>query len=246
MDDVNEYPTATHHDPIEELLPDLFWVHGSVEFRPGRLLSRNMAIVRRGRELSLINAVRLSTDGERALADLGAVTNVVRIGNYHGMDDCYYIDTHGARFWCLPGQQARPEPAPDELLSADHMPFDGASLHVYESANFPECVLILGQDGGVLLSADSLQYWEDWSNCSPGMSEGAKQMGFSLELLVGPPWLRSATQEGGSLAADFQKLLSHDFDHLLGAHGGFKRGGAKEAVAQAIARAMSGSTSTQT
>ncbi|MCA9684386.1 MAG: hypothetical protein KC457_19475, partial [Myxococcales bacterium] len=90
-----DYPAATHHDPIEALLPDLFWVHGSVEFRPGRFLSRNMAIVRRGRELSLINAVRLSAEGERALTDLGEVTRVVRIGNYHGMDDRYYVDTHG-------------------------------------------------------------------------------------------------------------------------------------------------------
>ena len=233
-----DYPAATHHDPIEALLPDLFWVHGSVEFRPGRFLSRNMAIVRRGRELSLINAVRLSAEGERALTDLGEVTRVVRIGNYHGMDDRYYVDTHGAEFWCLPGTQARPEPAPSQLLASDNMPFDGAALHLYQGANFPECALILGQDGGVLLTADSLQYWKDWSNCSPGMSEGAKQMGFALEMLVGPPWLRAATPEGRSLAADFEALLTHDFEHMLGAHGGFMRGGAKQAVAAAVAKAF--------
>jgi hypothetical protein len=232
------HPPATPHDPVEELLPDLYWVHGSVEFGPGRALSRNMAIVRRGRELSLINAVRLSAAGEAQLAALGEITNVVRIGNFHAMDDRYYVEVHGAKLWCLPGQQARPEPAPDELLAADHMPFDGAALHVFAGANFPECALILEQDGGVLLTADSLQYWADWSNCSEGMSAGAKQMGFSLTMLVGPPWLRGATPEGGSLEGDFRRLLDHDFEHMLGAHGGFYRGGAKEAVAAAIARAF--------
>ena len=238
MSEPNEYPKATHHDPIEELLPDLFWVHGSVEFRPGSFLSRNMAVVRRGTELSLVNAVRLSDEGEKALSALGEVKNVVRIGNFHAMDDRYYVAEHGARLWCLPGDQARPDPRPDELLSAGHLPFDQAALHVYDGANFPEGALVLQQDGGVLLSADSLQYWADWSNCSEGMAAGAAQMGFSLTMLVGPPWLRGATPEGGSLESDFRRLLEHDFEHMLGAHGGFHRGGAKQAVHRAVEAAF--------
>ena len=178
---MSDYPAVTHHDPIEELLPGLFWVHGSVELRPGMFLSRNMAIVRRGGDLSLVNSVRLTEEGESALTALGEVKNVVRIGNFHGMDDRYYVDTHAARFWCLPGKQAREEPSPDELLSADNLPFDGSALHVFESANFPECALVLEQDGGVLLTADSLQYWSDWSNCSEGMEVGAAQMGVLSE-----------------------------------------------------------------
>lgn len=239
MSQQTDYAAATHHDPVEELLPDLFWVHGSVELRPGRFLSRNMAVVRRQGELSLINAVRLTPEGERQLAALGTIKRVVRIGNYHGMDDRYYVETHGARLWCLPGEQSRREPTPDALITADNMPFGGAALHVFDDATVPECALILEQDGGVLLTADSLQYWADWSNCSPGMSVGAQQMGFSLRMLVGPPWLRGATPEGGSLEGDFRRLLEHDFDHMLGAHGGFFRGGAKQAVAAAVDHAFS-------
>lgn len=234
MKEQDQYPAATAHEPVEELLRDLYWVHGSVELRPGNFLSRNMAIVRRGQELSLINAVRLSPAGEEALRALGTVKNVVRIGNYHGMDDRYYVDTFNARFWCLPGQQARQEPAPDELLRPEHMPFDGAALLVFEQATLPECALLLDQDGGVLLTSDSLQYWEDWSHCSEGIRQSAGQMGFSLSMLVGPPWLQAATPAGGSLEADFRRLLEHDFEHMLGAHGGFYRGGAKAAVQAAV------------
>lgn len=232
------YPAPTHHDPIQALLPDLHWVHGSVEFRPGRFLSRNMAIVRRGRELNLINAVRLSPEGERALLELGDIARVVRIGNFHGLDDRYYVETHGAQFCCLPGEQHYAEPKADSLFGPDNPPFAGAAVHVFEGATFPECALILDQDGGVLLTCDALQYWNDWSNCSPGMSEGAAQMGFSLRMLVGPPWLRSATPEGGSLEPTFRALLDRDFDHMLGAHGGFHRGGAKRAVTEAVDRAF--------
>lgn len=239
MNPTDAYPIATHHDPVEELLPDLYWVHGSVEFRPDMFLSRNMAIIRRGKELSLINAVRLSDEGEKELAALGEVKNVVRLGNFHGMDDRYYVDAHDARFWRLPGEQARPEPTPDELLSIDNLPVDGVSLHVYEHANFPEAALVLEQDGGVLLTADSLQNWVDWSNCSEGMSAGAAQMGFSLTMLVGPPWLGGATPAGGSLEPDFKRLLEHEFEYMLGAHGGYCRGGAKQAVAEAVATAFS-------
>ena len=234
MKEDDQYPAATAHEPVEELLSDLYWVHGSVELRPGALLSRNMAIVRRGQELSLINAVRLSSAGEEALRALGTVANVVRIGDYHGMDDRYYVDTFKARFWCLPGRQARQEPAPDELLRAEHLPFDGASLHVFGQATLAECAILLDQDGGVLLTADSLQYWEDWSNCSEGIRQNAGQMGFLLSMLVGPPWLRSATPPGGSLEEDFRALLEHDFEHMLGAHGGFHRGSAKAAVQAAV------------
>ena len=236
MKDPTEYPAATDHDPVEELVPDLFWVHGSVEFRPGMFLCRNMAIVRRGGELSLINAVRLSPEGERALEGLGTVKNVVRIGHFHSMDDRYTVDRYGARLWCLPGPQARPEPAADELLRADNLPFEGASLHVFEHANLPEGALVLEQDGGVLLTADSLQNWVDWSKCSEAMSANAGAMGFSLTMLIGLPWLRGMTPEGGSLEPDFRRLLSHPFEHMLGAHGGFKRGGAKAAVEAAVAK----------
>ncbi len=229
-----EFPAATPHDPVQALLPDLFWVHGSVELRPGMFLNRNMAVVRRGSELSLISSVRLSDEGRAALDALGTVTNVVRIGNFHGMDDSYYVHEYGARFWCLPGKQARAEPKPAELLSADNLPFDAAVLHVYEGATFPECAIVLAQDGGVLLTADSLQNWVDWSHCSDGMDKMSAQMGFSLDMLVGPPWLAAATPEGGSIEADFRRLLEHDFDHMLGAHGGFQRGGAKARVAAAI------------
>ena len=239
MDQSKEYPAANHHDPIEELLSDLFWVHGSVEFRPGMFLNRNMAIVRRGRALSLINAVRLSLEGEKELAALGDVKNVVRIGNHHGMDDRYYADTHSAQFWCLPGEQARKEPRPNEIISPDNMPFDGAALHVFQDATFPEAAIILEQDGGVLLTADSLQNWVDWSNCSEALSANAAQMGFSLNMLIGPPWLGEATPEGGSLEADFRRLLTNDFEHMLGAHGGFCRGRAKQAATDAVAKVFS-------
>ena len=66
-------------------------------------MNRNMVILRNGRELSLINAVRLFPAEEARLQKLGKVKHVIRLGYYHGVDDRYYVDSYGAEFWCQAG-----------------------------------------------------------------------------------------------------------------------------------------------
>jgi hypothetical protein len=62
-----------------------------------------MTIVRDGGRLTLINTVRLNDAGLAELEKLGTVTNVVRIGDMHGVDDPFYVDRYGAKFWAMPG-----------------------------------------------------------------------------------------------------------------------------------------------
>ncbi|MEC7546992.1 MAG: hypothetical protein VXZ05_00080 [Pseudomonadota bacterium] len=64
------YSPAFPHQDIQELFPDVFWVHGSVRVGPGMRLNRNMLILREGRELTLVNPIRLSDAG---LVDLDAL-----------------------------------------------------------------------------------------------------------------------------------------------------------------------------
>jgi hypothetical protein len=54
------HPDPTPHDDIVEVLPDLFVVYGSIRLPlPGMRISRNMAVVRQGGALTLINPVRM-------------------------------------------------------------------------------------------------------------------------------------------------------------------------------------------
>jgi hypothetical protein len=59
-------------------------------------------------------------------------------------------------------------------------------------------------------------------------------MGFFTPCVIGPFWLKAVTSTGGSVRADFERVLALDFDNLISAHGTLKLGGAKEALAQNV------------
>ena len=80
---MTEYPTPMPHGSIELVADDVFWVRGSIGLGPGLRITRNMAIVRSGDELTLFHTVRLSPEGEAALAKLGTVKNVVKLEHYY-------------------------------------------------------------------------------------------------------------------------------------------------------------------
>ena len=44
------------HGPIERVADDVFWVRGSIGLGPGLRITRNMAIVRSGDELTLVHS----------------------------------------------------------------------------------------------------------------------------------------------------------------------------------------------
>jgi len=93
------------HGEIEEVFPDVFFVTGTSrpDFGGDALqFSRNMTIVRDNGDLSLINTVRLDDAGLARLDSLGRVTNVVKIGVFHGIDDAFYLERYDAKQWALP------------------------------------------------------------------------------------------------------------------------------------------------
>ena len=91
---MTEYPSVMPHGPIELVADDVFWVRGSIGLGPGLRITRNMAIVRSGGELSLFHTVRLSPEGQAELEKLG-----VRFAVFHRNG---YTD----REWGALGQRA--------------------------------------------------------------------------------------------------------------------------------------------
>ena len=92
--------------------------------------------------------------------------------------------------------------------------------------------------GGVLLTCDGIQHYGDYRHCSLFARLMMPLIGFPKTTIVGPMWLKLMTPEDGSLEADFRRLLTLDFDHLLSAHGSLLRGGAHEAVERAVEKAF--------
>jgi hypothetical protein len=240
--DPADYPPALPHESILEIFPDVYLVHGSAKIGPGMRMNRNMIVVRQDGDLTVIGPVRLSSAAERQLDSLGKVNQVMRLGYYHGIDDRYYVERYGAEFWCQRGSYRYPAPEPSRLIEAGTAPpIADAEFFLFKEGKFPEAAVLLKRHGGILMTCDSLQHWTDWSFCTLPAKWVMRLFGFSLRTLIGTFWLKAMTPRGGSLKADFVRLLKSDFKHLIGAHGRLCRERAHEQV-EAEVRHVFGST----
>jgi hypothetical protein len=102
-----DFLPALPHGPITEAFPDVFVVRGTFGFAPGLSIPRSMMVIRQGDELTLVNSIRLSAEGEAALEALGRVAHVVRIGAFHDADDPWMMHRFRPALWAPPGTRHR-------------------------------------------------------------------------------------------------------------------------------------------
>lgn len=213
------FPAAYPHDALRQLYPDVFLLRGSIRMGPGMRMNRNMVIVRHEQALVLINPVRLDEAGLAELDKLGRVSHVLRLGDFHGLDDAFYLDRYDCEFWAQAGQSTYPGPEPDRLITADtDSPLPNSAFFIFASARYPEAALLL-REQRLLITTDSVQYHTDWRYFSGFTKLVFKLLGFKLGVNIGPPWLKRVSPRGGSMKDDFEQLLALDFDALVAAHG---------------------------
>jgi len=245
------FPAALPHGPLQEVLAGLYMVTGTVAL-PGRSyvrFSRNMAVVREGERLVLINTVRLDEAGLKALDALGKVTDVVRIAANHGMDDPFYKDRYGAKVWAVRGQRytagfdtGSPETyfnADIEMDATTALPLAGSRLYVID-ARPAEAILLLEAHGGVAIVGDCLQHWHDTDAYFSWLARPMmRMMGFIRPHNVGPAWLK----QGKPPPAQLRGILDLPFANVVPAHGAPVLGDARDRFRPAIERASEGSRS---
>ncbi|WP_444902410.1 hypothetical protein ACJJIG_08030 [Microbulbifer sp. SSSA007] len=238
------YPQAQPHGEIRQLLPDLFCVPGTVKLAPGVTINRNMAIVRWREDLTLINPVRLRPQQEEKLRDLGSVRHAVRLGYHHGQDDLYYRDHFDLTFWRQVGSDFYPPGADRVIRENGECPIPDGRFLEFCHSRFPEAVLWLPFNGGLLLSCDALQYWGSWGGCNWFGRNLLRLSGLRCGMQIPPAWRMRMTPDGGDpsyhLQVDFRRLLGLSFLHLLAAHGEFCPDCAYEKVVTAVERAFPG------
>jgi len=238
------YPAPQPHGEIRQLLPDLFCVPGTVKLAPGVSINRNMAIVRWGEDLTLVNPVRLRPQLEEKLRDLGRISHAVRLGYHHGQDDLYYRDHFDLTFWRQAGSDFYPPEADRPIREAGDCPVPSGRFLEFCHSRFPEAVLWLPFNGGLLISCDALQYWGNWCGCNWIGRNLLRFSGLRRGMQVPPAWRVRMTPGGHDprhyLLEDFERLMQLRFIHLLGAHGEFCADRAHEKVATAVDQAFSG------
>jgi hypothetical protein len=237
------FPPALPHGELVEVLPSIWFVSGTVKMAPTPMrFSRNMTILREPRGLVLVNSVRLSEAGLKALEALGPVTDVIRLAGFHGMDDPFYKDRYGARVWAVNGQRyttgfdqtkkSEYFTCDMEMGSESALPIEGARLYRFNSSP-PEGLLVVERAGGVVVSGDCLQNWrttDRYFNLSGKLL--MRMMGFIKPHNIGPGWLRQAKPP----ASEIRAILGLSFEHVLPSHGEPVLGGAKAAYQPAIDR----------
>jgi hypothetical protein len=219
------FPEAMPHGELRELYPDVFFLTGTMRAEllgSNWQFSRNMIVVREGRDLTLINSVRLDDQGLEELDSLGRVKHLVRIGDLHGLDDAFYAAQYSPKYWGLPGMMQKGGIAPDCFLTSDRKPID-CSMFTFATTKRPECVLRLDREGGVMIACDALQNWEVSDKYFDEQSEKLmKEMGFFTRANCGVLWVM--VNEPGP--EDFQRLREIPYEHALCGHGEPLQGGA--------------------
>jgi hypothetical protein len=207
---------------LTQVFEDVWWAWGTTRFLPGATFTRNMTIVREGTGLVVIHPVLLPDAEQKEVEALGPIEHVVRLGDFHGMDDAPYVERYGAKLWAPPGALERPGARVDkELVAGGDTPFSDGSLHAFDVASAPETVIHLRRHGGMLLTCDSVQNWERIpEGCSLLGAVMAKTMGFRGRACIGPGWRRMCEPRGGpGFGPRFRAILELEFRHIVSAHG---------------------------
>ncbi|ENW95632.1 hypothetical protein [Acinetobacter sp. NIPH 298] len=222
------YAPIYPHDPIIEILENTYLLRGSIKLGFGLSMNRNMVIVRQGDELTIINAVRISESELKILENLGTVRHIIRLGDFHGLDDQFYIDRYQATFWSQSHHVNYPNLIPQQIIQVDiRPPIKNSEFFIFEQATCPEAILFI-KDKKLLITTDSIQYWNDWKYFSFLSKIIIYLMGFRFGLFVGGPWLKRVTPKRGSLKSDFDRLLKLEFENVIAAHGVLLKDSAKD------------------
>jgi hypothetical protein len=232
---MNDQSRIYPHGKVEKISEDIFMVRGSINMNPVVRITRNMAIIREGAELTLVNPLRVSEEVENEILNLGNIAHVMRLGAFHGVDDDYYVDKFAAKMWAQIGGTTYPTPEiTDALSAACKLPFENGQVVEFNGSIQPECVLLMAVGNGLLLSCDAIQNYGDYSYNNFLAKLMMPFIGFPKKTIVGPIWLKYMTPEGKSLENQFRNLLDLPFDSLLAAHGTLMTSGAHQAVRDAI------------
>ncbi|WP_256678015.1 hypothetical protein [Pseudomonas sp. SJZ079] len=187
-----------------------------------------MVILQSGSEITLINPVRMNEEGLAALDLLGKVSKIIRLGDFHGLDDEFYLNRYKCELWAQKGQETYKSPSPTRDINPNTTgPIENSEFFIFESATYPEAALLI-KEHKLLITTDSIQYHSDWSYFSWLTKFAFKLLGFKTGLNIGGPWLKRVTPKGKTLKKDFEILLTLDFDAIIAAHGALIGNGAKE------------------
>jgi hypothetical protein len=202
-------------------------------------LTSTMTIYRNeaNRELTIFNAFRCDESLEEEILKLGKVSHVVKLGQFHGDADAYYVRAPQfgkPKLWTLPNGSVAEGTTADEILASDntHVPIPGAKVYNLQGHPFAEGLMTVpcattGDAGGPLLVAtDSLMHVADLSLVSYVSRSFFYLMGFYMQSQPNVPkpaplWCKNTI---GAVGADcvrtwYKDVAALEWSSFVGGHG---------------------------
>ncbi len=229
------YKAEQPHGEIVKVFDNVYMVTGTNQFSLDGIdycASRNMIIVRSSNNhLMLINTVRLNDEQLAKLKEVGEIKHIIRIGAFHGYDDKFYVEAFKADYWILPSMQNEYEIENPKHLTNDTMPLPDCTVFEYTTTKMSEGALLLNQEGGILITCDSIQ---NITKKDELMNDACWDM-YVKEQSVGTAhitktWIGACEPK----KEDFIKLIGLPFKHLITAHGEPLKDIASKAVSNSI------------
>lgn len=231
------FPVSLPHGPITPVVDGVFLVRGAFQMGPLMRIGRTMTVVQQGDELTILNAVRLSLQGEAALQRLGKVKHLVKLSDSHGVDEPYYAHRYAPEVWALPGAKVNGFAPARELGPAS--PVAGSAVVEFPgAAGWREVALWLPQGAGTLVSCDALQNHADAEGANWFGGVMGSILGFKGGVIVAPMWRKFQKVQGAAVERAFAQAIARPFANLVTGHGPAVIGGADQFVRQAVTKAM--------
>jgi len=255
LDDFEEgnLPLVWKTKTIKRLDPQTYVFYCTTRMTTARV-NRNMIVVEYKGELTLVNPLVLTEEGQRKLGKLGRIKNIVRLGySLHGIyEDAYYLQHHtGAKRWA-PGPFFDPKshdlPIHKILKERGSVPFPNCRIFCFKHTYEPEAVIVLEREahGNLLITGDCLQSQKDNEFINMPVVAKMKLEGLlASDIVVSKKWMgqmsppktaniREQREHKKNLRTDFQRLLGLKFSRMVSCSGNVVKYGAKEGAVLAV------------
>ena len=248
-----DLPLTWKTKTIKRLDPHTYVFYCTTRLTTARI-NKNMIVIETKGELSVINPLKLTGEGQRKLGNLGKIKNIIRLGySLHGIfEDLYYLQEHPkAKRWA-PGpffdSRSHSLPIHHTLKDRGSLPFPNCRIFCFKHTYEPEAIIVLERQshGNLVITGDCLQSQKDNEFINMPVVAKMKLDGLlASDIVVSPSWLkqmgppvtaniREQKEHKKNLRTDFLRLLGLKFNRLLSTSGNVVKYGAKEGAVLAV------------
>jgi hypothetical protein len=151
-----------------------------------------------GGELSLIDPLRITSEGERKLQKLGTVARIIRLGGtmHAAEEDSYYLTNYPncERWACGEFLNCPDLPVDRKLTENGPTPFPFCKIFLFKESAQPEAAVLLyreGRHGNLLITGDSLQHQLDNEFVNMPVVAKMKMAGLlESDIVVSQQWIK--------------------------------------------------------